>query len=326
MATCPACGEHAREGDAYCEACGIPLVSLAPPAEDAKRVAGCTACSGRVGTDGYCTACGIRQPALRDHLEIDYAHLAGGVSDRGKRHHRNEDSMSLGSLSTGERMVVVCDGVSSAPRSDEASQAAADAAIETMKSLLVGERSPRVALVSAAARAQAAVVDLGGAAGLDSPSCTFVAAIMSRSGAHVTVAWLGDSRAYLVDKTTAQQLTQDDSWATEVVVAGQRSLDDAMRDRRAHQITRWLGHDSPTDVPRMVTTEIKSPGFVVVCSDGLWNYLSSETELFDLVASEPGRTPIEVARDLCTFANQSGGHDNITVVVLPVRPPSGAVG
>jgi len=77
----------------------------------------------------------ISVPPAPDHSEVD-AGVAAGVSDRGLRHLRNEDAMALASQQTQDGLVVVavvCDGVSSSPRPDEAAQAAAAA---------VGESSP----------------------------------------------------------------------------------------------------------------------------------------------------------------------------------------
>ena len=76
-----------------------------------------------VGPDGYCENCGRKVPVGRDHAELDLG-LVAGVTDRGLRHQRNEDAMAL-ATATGPHgpvaLAVVSDGVSSAPRPDEAS-------------------------------------------------------------------------------------------------------------------------------------------------------------------------------------------------------------
>ena len=252
-------------------------------------------------------------------MEVDLGDLLGAVTDKGRRHHRNEDSMAVGALEDGTRIAVVCDGVSSSSRSDEASQAAADAAYAVLSgsSLAVAD-----ALVAAAAAAQAAVVALGTTAGEEAPSCTFVAAVVTADQGSCTVGWLGDSRAYLVG-SSVMALTEDDSWATEAVASGQVTLAEAMADSRAHQITRWLAADAPSIIPRTATFALTEPALVLVVSDGLWNYLNDNDHLGSLVGKETDRTPVQLARDLCVFANEAGGHDNITVAVLPVRPTSG---
>ena len=84
----------------------------------------------QITADGYCESCGREVPSGRDHLELDLGPLAG-VTDKGLRHARNEDAMALATAesATGPAVVaVVCDGVSSSRRPDEASLAAVQAA------------------------------------------------------------------------------------------------------------------------------------------------------------------------------------------------------
>ena len=76
----------------------------------------------------------INVPPTPDHAEVDLG-TAAGVTDRGLRHQRNEDAMALQSEQTPDGLVVVavvCDGVSSSPRPDEASLAAAQAALPVL--------------------------------------------------------------------------------------------------------------------------------------------------------------------------------------------------
>jgi serine/threonine protein phosphatase PrpC len=320
---CTSCGEEIVPADTFCEACGATLRTLPIP-EPSTRTKLCVACHGMVGPDGYCIDCGRKQPAHRDHLTIDLAELGGAVTDRGKRHHRNEDAMAFGALANGMRVVVVCDGVSSSARSDEASQAAVDAAYELLDVELIAEHGAESALVAAAEAAQAAVAAIGVVVSAEPPSCTFVAAVVTADDSSVMVAWLGDSRAYLVVNDAATALTKDDSWAMEAVAAGLVTVDEAMADTRAHQITRWLGLDNPSSVPSIVTIPLKQVGLLIVCSDGLWNYLSADAHLAELVGKQADRSGVALAQDLCVFANECGGQDNITVAVLPLRPTLGA--
>jgi PPM family protein phosphatase len=310
--------------DTFCEACGATLRTLPTPTPSTV-VKSCVACRGMVGPDSYCIDCGRKQPAERDHLVLDLADLGGAVTDRGKRHYRNEDAVALGVLMNGVRAVVVCDGVSSSARSDEASQAAADAAYGALDVELTGGHDAERALAVAAQAAQDAVVTLGVVSGAEPPSCTFVAAVVTADDSSVTVAWLGDSRAYLVTGDAVTALTTDDSWATEAVAAGLVTVNEAMADSRAHQITRWLGVDNPSSMPSVLTVPLDGAGLLIVCSDGLWNYLSADHHLAELVGKQADRSGVALAQDLCVFANECGGHDNITVAVLPLCPNLGAV-
>jgi serine/threonine protein phosphatase PrpC len=323
---CAACGVTRVAGNRFCEGCGVafPVVT-----ESIKNpVAGsCSTCGGtEIDADGYCQTCGAKQPSARDHFETDNGSVAG-VCDRGIRHAVNQDAMAIWSAPAGlQHVVVVCDGVSSSAASDVASLAAAQAAVEVLVSGVgAGWDAVPVAMVDAAGRAQGAVLatPFVRTPDLDAPSCTFVAAVVD--GARVHVGWLGDSRAYWLGERDKRQLSVDDSWATAMVESGTMRVEDAEADNRAHQITRWLGADATDVVPRTTEFVVDEPGLLLLCSDGLWNYASTPASIADLVAelgqssAEP-RTMLAIAKHLCAFANSSGGHDNITVVVCELRP------
>jgi len=152
------------------------------------------------------------------------------------------------------------------------------------------------------------------------PACTFVSAVVT--GGAVTVGWVGDSRAYWIPRsrtgsTPPVRLTEDDSWLAQGLAAGTLTLADAVADRRAHAITAWLGQDSDDVAPHIVTVEPEGPGVVVVCTDGLWNYLDDVDELAAALPAEALAAPLHAARELVEVALRCGGRDNITVAVLP---------
>lgn len=135
---CPDCAEPVGPADRFCEACGKDLLVHRTPAGGPIGTARstCIACGAtEIDPDGFCTSCGRAQPAGRDRMECDLGAVAG-VSDRGKQRARNEDSMAFARIgpATAPRAVVavVCDGVASSVRADEASQAAADAALDVL--------------------------------------------------------------------------------------------------------------------------------------------------------------------------------------------------
>jgi serine/threonine protein phosphatase PrpC len=88
--------------------------------------------------------------------------------------------------------------------------------------------------------------------------------------------------------------------------------------RGAHTITRWLGADSepkPWSDSSVQTITLVGPGSLVMCSDGLWNYLP---EAVDIARFCAGTDPVAAARALTEYALQAGGDDNITVTVIPI--------
>jgi serine/threonine protein phosphatase PrpC len=134
---------------------------------------------------------------------------------------------------------------------------------------------------------------------------------------------VGDSRAYwLPDEGAPRLLTTDDSFAAEQIADGVPRAT-AESGPQAHAITRWLGVDAPDHTPRTVSLDLDVPGWVLVCSDGLWNYCSEATDLADLVAATgraSGTEPLALAGALVDWANAQGGQDNITVALARVSP------
>jgi serine/threonine protein phosphatase PrpC len=177
-------------------------------------------------------------------------------------------------------------------------------------------------LIQAGAAADAAAAATAASVGPteNPPSCTFVAAVVDREV--IVAGWVGDSRAYwLADDGRAEQLTVDDSWASAQVASG---MDQALAeaDPRAHAITRWLGVDSGGPVTSTSTTTAAGPGWLLVCTDGLWNYCSGASAIAQLItkSTPPDRDPLALAEALVAWANEQGGHDNITAALVRVEP------
>jgi serine/threonine protein phosphatase PrpC len=320
---CASCADERAAGAAFCEACGNKLNDEpeADPAGSGTPEAKCPHCGtpGSIGADGYCENCGLLAARPRDHVEVDLKEAAAAVTDRGQRHHRNEDAMWLAG-GPGHIDAVVSDGVSSSFDPDVASQTAADTA---GAALAGGSGQEGDHLADAIRAAGAAVAELAADGdprrAVSNPACTIVAATVRDQ--LVDVGWVGDSRAYwLPAEGPAEQLTEDDSWATHAIALG-ADPQMALRDPKAHAITAWLGADAGPVRPRTAGFTVTAPGHLVLCSDGLWNYLPDPARFADTVRDAlDGKSLLEAARQLATFANAAGGADNITVVLIPVAP------
>ena len=343
LEACPACGQAITAGDVFCESCGAeldPAAAVEAPPDDTDRddtqpveisdedpatgAIVCPSCGGTQFEDGFCATCGAKQPSWRDHFTEAPTDLVAGVCDKGVGRNRNEDAMAMAVV--GERTVlVVCDGVTSAPDSDRASLAAARAARDVLAAAppaphgtaaAVGHWSEQLVIACAAANQEAVGVARMLGNPPEPPSCTFVAAVVEPSLA--TVAWCGDSRAYwLPDDGEALQLTIDHSLGTELIKLG-RSRDAAEAEPMSHTITRWLGADSANASPETASVELARPGWMLVCSDGLWNHLSTADELRSFIRSSGLAEPLFVADALVDHANAGGGYDNITAVLARI--------
>ncbi|MGW1778763.1 PP2C family serine/threonine-protein phosphatase [Streptomyces sp. NPDC002143] len=321
------------EPDEYALQAPDPRVA-AEAAAGAEPAKVCVACrAGRVDDDGYCENCGHAQPRERDHMELESGPLAA-VSDRGLRHHRNEDAFALGctALPDGSPALVaiVCDGVSSATRPDDASLAASRAASAALLAALPQGTHPQAAMHEAIVAASHAVNALAAEPATarehtphqNAPACTLVGAVVTPG--LLVVGWVGDSRAYWVpaDRSSpAARLTEDDSWAAQMVAAGLMNEAEAYADERAHAITGWLGADAYELEPHTASFKPDRPGVVVVCTDGLWNYAEAAEEMAEVVPPDAAVRPLHSARVLVGHALDGGGHDNVTVAVVPFPAP-----
>ena len=274
----------------------------------------------------------INVPPTSDHAEVDLG-PAAGVTDRGLRHLRNEDAVALGSQQTPGGLVVVavvCDGVSSSPRPDEASQAAARASLPVLLEAVRDSADLAEACVAAVAAARASVAGLGEPEN-ERSATTFLSAVAARD--QVTLCWLGDSRAYWLapaeseSEAESAQLTRDDSVAEGMVEAGLATEDAAMALPHAHVLTRWLGAEAadlggdPARAPHVERFTLPGPGVLLLCSDGLWNYRPDAAELARLALPRALTDPLGAANDMVRFAVEAGGADNITAVLIPYPFP-----
>ena len=320
---CPACAAALLPEDRFCEQCGTRLTATL---DDHRSEGGCTACGAppeAIDEDEHCSRCGARWRSPEDRQEIDVG-VAAGVSDRGRLRRRNEDALYVQSSDDGVA-VVVCDGISSSLSPHVAARRAASTAGHALTaSLLDGQSTLESATAQAIHAAQQAVVEVRwtSRSKLDVPSCTLVCALC-RDG-ELAVGWVGDSRAYWIDGERSRQLTVDHSWAQEQVASGQLSAGEARVAPRAHEITRWLGRDAPEGEPEILTSRSLETGRLVLCSDGLWNYVPGAREIAALVDALPsGAAPVALARALADAALVAGGRDNITVTVIDLAPSTG---
>ncbi len=324
---CPGCGQPVAAEDGFCEACGRDLYPITVSVGEPGHGGPCPVCGSRVGADGYCEQCGRKAPSGSDHVELDNGMLAG-ITDRGLRHRRNEDAMAIAATDTSAgpaAVAVVCDGVSTSARADEAALAAVGCAARALVAALragPGDADGWLEDASAAAAraAHEAVVGLATRAG-DPPSATYVSAVATNDA--VTVCWVGDSRAYWLpagSPAAAQQLTRDDSLAEELTADGSLSASQALDSPQAHVITRWLGADAGELVPHVTTLRPTGQGVVLLCSDGLWNYRPEAADLASLALPAACADPLAAAASLVACALDAGGRDNITVVLIPVPP------
>lgn len=148
--------------------------------------------------------------------------------------------------------------------------------------------------------------------------CTIVTALIFEDGLHLC--HVGDARAYVCNAAGINLLTTDHSKVMDLVKAGQMTLEEARTSPLKSELSQAIGSPEPI-VPEYNLYSLKDGDKVLLCSDGLWDMLSDE-EIYEIVRQKkPAKTLCE---ELIKMANDAGGHDNITVVVIGHRVKNAA--
>jgi len=132
-------------------------------------------------------------------------------------------------------------------------------------------------------------------------------------GEQVTLAHVGDSRAYFIyPDGRMQSMTQDHSLVRRLVELGQMSEQDAASSNQRNILYRAIGQMEPFK-PDINTYLFPRPGSLLLCSDGLW-VVVSEADIFDIVSNTP--SPTLACNKLVELANAGGGPDNISIILV----------
>jgi len=142
---------------------------------------------------------------------------------------------------------------------------------------------------------------------------TVVAALLHEDV--LAIAHVGDSRLYLVRNGTIQALTTDHSWVAEQILKGLITEEEAKCSPRRNIVTKALGVESSVDV-ELTEIPVKSGDLLLLCSDGLTRGVNPNDILRILSGSEDLPT---LSDRLIAMANETGGDDNTTVVIVSLR-------
>jgi serine/threonine protein phosphatase PrpC len=317
---CRHCQEPVLPDFAFCENCGWPTREQSAATADAPAttLAGppCICGGATFDSDGYCESCG-RKPAPHDACEVQTIDdVAASASHLGRQHDENQDAAGLLRLADGGVAMVVADGVSTACRSRLAAETAVQEALRTLADNQALE--PRALLATALLQSHKAICQLPyDDLQLAEPQTTVVLALVRHDV--VWYAWVGDSRIYLLHEAASRLLSVDDSWLNERLREGV-SDDVAAASGYAHCITQCLGMRDAEPEIHVASTTLPSASWLVLCSDGLWNYFPDAADLWSrLNAADSTRSLAPRCQDLVVQANRAGGSDNVTVAIYRHR-------
>ncbi len=246
-----------------------------------------------------------------------------GYSDVGKRRQKNEDSFLV---SDELQLYVVADGMGGHLGGDFASRMAVNTIAEIIGSLeddpdatlpeggmVIRPGEPQSYLRYAVDLASKRIFEKATAEATLRGMGTTSVVLFFRAN-KVYVANVGDSRAYRIRGEEIQQITTDHSLVGEQIRAGMLSEDDARVHRLKNIITRSVGFQQSVDADVDIRVVREGDRFLL-CSDGLSNMLTDE-EIRDVVTTNEIKPASERLIDL---ANERGGDDNITVVLVEVQ-------
>ncbi len=248
-----------------------------------------------------------------------------GLTDVGKTRTRNEDSWATAS---GHGIAVVADGMGGHPGGDVASRIAADIVAGILGEELgsagrAGDGQER--LSAAMHRSVLAAHDAIRARGaaeveLDGMGTTLTALAVDPASDVYVLGNVGDSRGYRYRAGELTRLTKDDTWVQERIDARQLTPEQARRHPFAHLLTQCLGLED-TPKPRITQGSVEPGDAYLLCSDGLVGMVEEDALakiLADGLKTQSTADREKTLRALIDAANEAGGFDNITAVLVTI--------
>jgi len=250
---------------------------------------------------------------LSKQLRLDVAQL----TDVGRKRPHNEDNMAYVIPKDGQVMArkgalfIVADGMGGHAAGEVASEIAVDTV--TMTYYQDDSEDITLSLMNAIKRANTIIHQRAAENMLRSGmGTTCVSAVLRGNIAYV--ANVGDSRAYVIRHGQVRQVSQDHSWVEEQVRAGLLTRDQARSHAQRNVITRCLGTQVDVEVD-VFTEELEEGDCLILCTDGLSGSVYED----DLRSIVEQYVPQESVYHLVERANENGGPDNITAIVVRVQ-------
>lgn len=259
-----------------------------------------------------------------------------GCSDLGRHRSGNEDSFLIADLSEGVRiekngvfrfrtgslgsLFAVADGMGGAAAGEVASRLCLRTVYREIQELMRELRQPDLNLaeeimMEAVGNANSRVFELAKHEPEYAGMGTTLTAALQVQG-QLVIGQVGDSRAYLLRENEIRQLTRDQSLVGEMVSGGRISAEEGRHHAERNILLQAIGV-APTVEMALRSLSLQAGDVILLCSDGLHSQMSND-EIFDVVAESPG--PGDACLALVDLANERGGPDNITSVLIQFLP------
>lgn len=236
-----------------------------------------------------------------------------GKTDIGRVRESNQDAFQILALGQGAGLALVCDGMGGVSGGDIASALARDEITAAIQQAFFDEMDSRQIqelVADAIGRANETVYALScRKPELSGMGTTVVLALIN--GVHAVAAHVGDSRLYHFHEGVLTQLTRDHSWVQDLVDRGSITQEEADVHPQKNMITRALGIGRELVVD-FLSLDLVQGDKLLLCSDGLTNLCPLE-KIQSLMADTQDEETVEA---LIREANEGGGYDNITAVII----------
>jgi len=229
---------------------------------------------------------------------------------------QNQDHYNITKLSREQLLVIVCDGMGGARSGNIASSMAVEVFVGEVKRAVRSNMKPDkidTMLKNALELANKAVYEQSQLSEeYQGMGTTLVAAFFQKE--RLTVANVGDSRAYLLNRDGVEAITTDHSLVELMVQRGELTRETAKTFPGKNLITRAVGTESAVECD-LYHVQLRKGDNILLCSDGLSNQLSDQEMLFEVIH---GTNKADCCQRLMNIANYRGAPDNVTVALVCV--------
>ncbi|WP_342539750.1 Stp1/IreP family PP2C-type Ser/Thr phosphatase [Heyndrickxia sp. FSL K6-6286] len=236
-------------------------------------------------------------------------------TDKGKIRQRNEDNGGIFTNSAGDHLAIVADGMGGHNAGDVASKITVDLMYKnwTQAPKMTNAEMVEKYLHEIVTEINQSLFEhANNNIECEGMGTTLVAAAYTDD--FVTIANIGDSRCYLFNEDGFKQITEDHSYVNELVKTGIISKEDAEHHPRKNVVLKALGTEQSIEAD-VKTIIIEEGDYLLLCSDGLSDKLT-EDQIKEILENENNIE--EKAQILIDMANDHGGEDNITLVIIEV--------
>lgn len=241
---------------------------------------------------------------------------AWGLTDPGNIRNENQDSFRIEPLGEEALLTVVCDGMGGARSGSVAGRLACEVFTEEIKRSFSPNMTPAEAervIRSAASLANISVFEHSQLSEEYNGMGTTLVACLLYPKANMVLN-VGDSRAYLIDSDGIRCITRDHSVVEMMVQRGELKREEAKSYPGKNLITRAIGTEKTVSVD-VFRIPVQKGDNLLLCSDGLSNFLSDQELLFEIVH---GLNKADCCRRLLDIVMQRGAPDNVTAILISV--------